>query len=105
MQINSINASQAVPVVKATSSQAPSTTTDNSDRAEFNLSADSFSSLVQRANQMPEVRTELVDAYKSRIHSGHYPAQDVIDGLIHLIGGTVKQAAQSGTSSSSSENQ
>ena len=101
MQINSINTSQAVPVVKATSPQAAPATTNNSDRAEFNVSADSFAGLVQRASQMPDVRFELVDAFKSRIQSGQYPSQNTVEGLVDTIGGAVKQAAHSDLSSGS----
>jgi len=98
MQINSINTSPAVPVNKATTPQATNTVPSNLDHAEFNLSADSFSSLVQQASQMPEVRTELVDAFKSRIQSGQYPSQDVVEGLSQMIGAGVMQAAKSASS-------
>lgn len=101
MQISGLNTSQAIPVVKAmTSPQTGNTVTVNSDRAEFNQSAASFSNLVQQASQMPEVRSEVVDAYKSRVASGQYPAQDVIAGLTRLIGGGIMQAAKSASSKS-----
>jgi len=98
MQINSVNNSQAIPVVKATSPQTAATATTNSDRAEFNVSADSFASLVKQASQMPEVRTELVDAFKSRINSGQYPSQDTVESLSHVIGNGIMQAAKSASS-------
>ena len=69
------------------------------DQAVINFSADSFSSLVKEAGQMPEVRSEVVDAFKTRIQSGEYPSQDVIAGLTDLIGGVVVQQARSGSSS------
>lgn len=93
MQINSINTSPTVPVTKATTPKAPNAVSGNSDHAEFNLSADSFSSLVKQAGQMPEVRTELVDSFKSRIQSGQYPSQDVVKGLSHVIGGGIAMLA------------
>ncbi len=98
MQINSINTSPAVPVSKATTPQATNTVSSDSDHAEFNLSADSFSSLVNRASQMPEVRTELVDAFKARIRSGQYPPQDTVASLSHVIGSGIMQAGKSASS-------
>jgi hypothetical protein len=65
----------------------------------INFSPDTFSSLVQEANQMPEVRSEVVDSFKARIQSGEYPSQDVIEGLTDLIGGSIVQQAKSGSSS------
>ena len=79
-----------------TRSNSPQTapTTPSSDAAEINFSADTFSSLVQEAGSQPEVRSEVVDSFKARIQSGHYPAQDVIAGLTKLLGGGIMQAAK-----------
>ena len=57
------------------------------DQVAMSLSPETFSSLVQDAGSMPEVRGEVVDAYKAQVQTGHYPAQEVIDGLIDLMGG------------------
>ncbi len=70
------------------------------DQVSMSLSPETFSDLVSTASSMPEVRGELVDAYKSQIKSGHYPAQDVIEGLIKLMGGAWSKAAQDSSSSS-----
>jgi hypothetical protein len=43
---------------------------------------------------MPEVRGEVVDAFKARIQSGHYPSQDIVEGLLHLVGGAIAQQAK-----------
>ena len=70
----------------------------SSDEAVLHFSADTFSSLVQQAGQMPEVRTDLVNAFKTRIQSGSYPTEETIAGLARMIGGSVVQ--QAGTKSS-----
>jgi hypothetical protein len=44
---------------------------------------------------MPEVRSDVVDAFKSRIQAGSYPTQDDIAGLTDLIGGGIVQQALS----------
>jgi hypothetical protein len=96
MQISGLNTSPALPVARVTTSPSGGNASDNLDRAEFNLSADSFSALVHKAGQMPEVRSELVDSFKARIQSGNYPSQDVIEGLTNLIGSGIMQAVKSG---------
>jgi len=57
-------------------------------RVPVSLSPETCSSLVTQASQMPEVRNELVEAYKSRIQSGAYPTQETVDRLVDLMGGT-----------------
>jgi anti-sigma28 factor (negative regulator of flagellin synthesis) len=96
MQISSISISSSVPMDKSRLSPAGKAATD---QAVINFSPDTFSSLVQEANQMPEVRSEVVDSFKARIQSGEYPSQDVIEGLTDLIGGSIVQQAKSGSSS------
>jgi hypothetical protein len=64
------------------------------DQVSMSLSPETYSSLVSQASQMPEVRGEVVDAYKSRIQSGAYPTQATIDGLVNLMGGTWAANAQ-----------
>jgi hypothetical protein len=59
------------------------------------MSPETFSSLVSQAMQIPEVRHELVDAYKARIQSGQYPGTAAVEGLIRLMGGTWVQQANS----------
>jgi hypothetical protein len=92
MQIDSITSSGAFSLERTTSSPVQNT---SSDQVMINTSPDSFSSLVNQAGQMPEVRSELVDAYKAKVQGGHYPSQDIVAGLIHLIGGSIVKAAQS----------
>ena len=76
-----------------------------SDQVMINFSPDSFSSLVKEAGQMPEVRSEVVGAYKARIQAEQYPSQEIIAGLTRLIGGGILQLAQSGPTSKSSSRQ
>jgi len=54
---------------------------------------------------MPEVRSEVVGAYKARIQAEQYPSQEIIAGLTRLIGGGILQLAQSGPTSKSSSRQ
>ncbi len=96
MQISGISASPSIPVEKTNSSQVSKPAVD---QAVINFSADSFSSLVKEAGQMPEVRSEVVDAFKTRIQAGNYPSQDVIAGLTDLIGGGIVRQAKSVSSS------
>jgi anti-sigma28 factor (negative regulator of flagellin synthesis) len=98
MNINSATATSHLTFEKTSTLSVAKNT---SDKAVMNTSADSFVSLVQQASSVPEVRSELVDAYKSRISAGHYPAQDVIEGFIHLMGGRLAQMANSGQGNSS----
>jgi anti-sigma28 factor (negative regulator of flagellin synthesis) len=64
------------------------------DQVSMSLSPETYSSLVSQAGQMPDVRTEVVDAYKSRIQSGAYPTQETVDGLVDRMGGTWAANAQ-----------
>ena len=59
----------------------------------MSLSADTFSSLVSEANQMPDVRGEVVDAFKSRVQSGDYPSSETLDGLADVMGNHWSQFA------------
>jgi anti-sigma28 factor (negative regulator of flagellin synthesis) len=97
MQINPISTPVSIPAYR---NNSPATQQPATDQAVLNHSADFFSSLVQEAGQMPEVRSEVVDAFKSRIQSGHYPPPEIIDGLTRLIGGNLAQSAASTPSSS-----
>jgi anti-sigma28 factor (negative regulator of flagellin synthesis) len=94
MQISSVSTTSLIPVQRSASSQSTGQTTSSTDSAEINFSADTFSSLVKDASNEPDVRTDLVNSFKSRIHSGHYPAQDVIAGLTKLLGGGIANAAR-----------
>lgn len=94
MQINGISTSPSLPVEK-TSSSSSQAGKPATDQVVINFSADSFSNLVKEAGQMPEVRSEVVDAFKSRIQSGDYPSQETIAGLTSLIGGGILQQAKS----------
>jgi anti-sigma28 factor (negative regulator of flagellin synthesis) len=96
MQISGISTSLSIPMGKINSSQVSKPARDE---AVLNFSTNSFSSMVKQAGQMPEVRSEVVDAFKARIQSGQYPSQDVIAGLTDLIGGAIVQQARSGSSS------
>jgi hypothetical protein len=72
------------------------------DQMSMSLSADTFSSLVSDAGQLPDVRGEVVDAYKSRIQSGEYPSSDTLDNLTDLMGSHWSQFAAAGGASESS---
>jgi anti-sigma28 factor (negative regulator of flagellin synthesis) len=100
MQIGSITSSTSFSLERTTSSPVQN---DSSDQVMINNSADSFSSLVKEAGQMPEVRSELVDAYKARVASGHYPSEDIVAGLLRLIGGGIAKAAQPTSSTQSAQ--
>jgi anti-sigma28 factor (negative regulator of flagellin synthesis) len=94
MQISSFSMSPTLPPVKASasSSEAATTSTDSTE-TNFTNSADSFSGLVQQAGQMPDVRSELVDSFKSRIQAGEYPTPETIDNLTDAIGSSIVRMA------------
>jgi hypothetical protein len=97
MQISGITSTPPMSMDKSPS-PSPAAKAD-SDQAVLNFSADSFSSLVQEAAQAPEVRDEVVDAFKARIQSGEYPPAQTVAGLADAIGGAVVGLARSGASS------
>jgi hypothetical protein len=66
------------------------------DQVSMSLSANTFSSLVSDAGQMPDVRNEVVDAYKSRVQSGEYPSSETLDGLADLMGNHWSKFAEAG---------
>ena len=99
MQINSVSSSSPVSFVKPTSS--PKGAEPAGDQVSMSASADMFTSLVNDATNMPDVRSEVVDAYKARVQSGAYPSQDTLDGLVNLMGPTWAANAQSTGESSS----
>jgi hypothetical protein len=66
------------------------------DQVSMSLSADTFSGLVNEAGQLPDVRSEVVDAYKSRVQSGDYPSSATLDGLADLMGNHWSQFAAAG---------
>ncbi len=86
MQISSISISNSLPLEKTKSSPAPKASTDT---AVINFSASSFSGLVKQASQMPEVRSEVVDSFKSRIQSGQYPTEETMDHLVDTLGASI----------------
>jgi len=95
MQITSTTTIPFVPVPMGTSAtvtttSSSSTSSPDSDQAVLNMSASTFSSLVQEAKAYPEVRSDVVQAYKAGIASGSYPSEEVVAGLIKLMGGLVK---------------
>jgi len=91
MQIGSTTtAIPFVPVTAGTSTNSSTASSNDTDKAVLNTSGDTFSSLVNEAKSYPEVRGEVVDAYKARIASGSYPSEEVVEGLIKLMGGLVK---------------
>jgi hypothetical protein len=71
------------------------------DQMSMSLSADTFSSLISEVGQMPDVRGEVVDAYKSRVQSGEYPSPQTLDGLSDLIGDHWSQFAAASSSDTS----
>ena len=95
MQINSATTIPFVPVpvgssTASTTTSSSTTSSTHSDQAVLNMSASTFSSLVQEAKSYPEVRSEVVDAFKARVASGGYPSEDIVAGLIKLVGGMIK---------------
>jgi hypothetical protein len=96
MQITGLSTTTPIPMAKTTSSPVGKSAVD---QAVIKFSGDTFSSLVQEAGQMPDVRSELVESFKARIQSGAYPSQDDISGLVNVIGGSILQQARSGLSS------
>ena len=98
MQINSVSSTNPVTFTKPT--PLPQPAQPAGDQVSMSLSPDTFSSLVNEAGQMPEVRSEVVDAYKARIQAGQYPNEDVVSGLTDLIGGSIVHLAASESSAS-----
>ena len=100
MQINSVSPSQVI--------FAPAKTTSNvaenpaPDQAMLNISAETFSSLVQQASAEPEVRQDVVAHFKAQIAGGSYPPVDIVAGLTHLLGAGVYQMATSKSSGTAS---
>jgi hypothetical protein len=90
MQINGLSTSPVIPVQKTTTSQPAQSP---SDQAVLNVSPDTFSSLVQAAGSMPEVRSEVVDAFKARVQSGQYPSPETVNGLVDVIGRSIVKLA------------
>jgi len=91
--ISGINSLASLAYVPAGSTRTPAPE-PASDQVSMSLSSDTFASLVSDASAMPEVRGEVVDAYKSQVQSGQYPAPEVLDGLVDLMGGTWAQSAR-----------
>ena len=92
MQITSATTIPFVPLptgMSAATTPSPASSTD-SDQAVLNMSASTFSSLVQQAKSYPEVRSDVVQAYKAGIANGSYPSEEVVAGLIKLMGGLVR---------------
>lgn len=87
MQIRSTTTTYVPPVVH----KRPSAMVHLEPRDEAALppTAHAFSDLVSEAGLMPEVRSEVVDGYRARIHSGQYPSQDTLTGLMRLIASAV----------------
>jgi hypothetical protein len=94
MQINGLSSS---PTVSLRGTKVAQPAQSASDQAVLNQSADSFTSLVVQANSMPQVRSEVVDAYRSRIQAGQYPTPETISGLVDVIGGSVVHLATVGS--------
>jgi hypothetical protein len=91
--ISSINSAVALAYLPATSSRS-SAPQPAGDQVAMSLSPDTFAGLVRDAGNMPDVRGDVVAAYKSQIQSGNYPTEDDLDGLVDLMGGTwAKQAS------------
>jgi hypothetical protein len=74
----------------------PQTAAASGDRLAMSLSADTFSSLVREAGQMPEVRSSVISSFKSRIQAGRYPTDSTLDRLTSLMGGTWARQARAG---------
>jgi hypothetical protein len=66
------------------------------DQVAMSLSPHTFSSLVQEASQMPDVRSDLVDSFKARIQAGTYPTPEALDGVIDRLTGNWSSQAPDG---------
>ena len=98
MQISSFSlSSPSVSPIKASTTSAPTAAPATAEQSEasFTNSADSFSNLVAQASQVPDVRSDLVDSFKSRIAAGQYPTSDTIDSLTDTLGSSIFQLADS----------
>ncbi len=87
MQINSAISVSFVPVTTSTNLTQSSPKAEDADQAALQITSPTFTSLVQEAKSYPEVRSEVVAAYKAQVASGHYPPSDVISGLAGLLSG------------------
>jgi hypothetical protein len=96
--ISPILSAASLAYVPMTSSRTQGQPSAN-DQVAMSLSPDTFSSLVSDASSMPEVRGEVVDAYKSQVQAGNYPTQETLDGLVDLMGGTWARSARTGSAS------
>jgi len=94
MQISSISISTSLPMEK-TKSSAPAQSTTDTPVMSFSSSASSFTNLVKQASQMPEVRSDVVDSFKSRIQAGQYPDSETVDNLTDVIGSSIVKMANS----------
>ena len=92
--ISSINSAASLAYLPALSPRN-SARQPAGDQLAMSLSPDTFAGLVRDAGSMPEVRSDLVDAYKSQVRTGNYPTEDDLDGLIDLMGGTWASQASS----------
>ncbi len=91
--ISGITSAASLAYVPIASSRS-STPSPSSDQLAMSLSPDTFAGLVSDASSMPEVRGEVVDAFKAQVQSGQYPGSDVLDGLVDLMGSTWAKNAQ-----------
>jgi anti-sigma28 factor (negative regulator of flagellin synthesis) len=91
MQINSATTIPFLPVTAGLGTAKTATTpSTNSDQAVMNTSASTFASLVEEAKSYPEVRSSVVEAYKSAIASGKYPSDQVMAGLAKTLSDLVE---------------
>ncbi len=94
IMLSGINSTASLAYLPAVSSRS-SASQPAGDQVSMSLSPETFTGLVRDAAAMPEVRGEVVDAYKSQVQAGHYPTPDTIDGLVDLMGGAWVKAARS----------
>ncbi len=87
MQINSATTIPFVPVTTGTSGTRSSSPATATAQSPLQLTSPTFSSMVEEAKSYPEVRSEVVAAYKAQVASGHYPPAVVISGLADLLSG------------------
>jgi len=96
MQINGVSSSLPATFLKPAPS--PQGTAPVGDQVSISTSAEVFSSLVGQVGKMPEVRGEMVDAYKVRVAAG-YPGPLDVEGLANLMGSTwMRNAVSVGSS-------
>ena len=89
MQVNSATVVPFFPVVIGGTNNASTTSTPPQiDHALLHVTAENFTNLVKAAKAYPEVRNDVVSAYKSQLANGSYPSDQTIAGLASRLTGS-----------------